>query len=103
MAGPAATLVTAERLIAERLPDAAIIDINLRGGELAYQLIDRLCNQGVRVIVTTGYADLPLAQGKAAAIPFAKRLDGLRHRHPATKTRKSHAISGVYAIGAGWR
>jgi FixJ family two-component response regulator len=46
----------------------ALVDFNLRAGERASDLIDQLHNQGVRVIVTTGYADVPLAPGKAAAI-----------------------------------
>jgi hypothetical protein len=40
--GPVATAAEAERLIAEQMPDASIVDFNLRGGELAYGLIDRL-------------------------------------------------------------
>ena len=40
--GPVASAVEAERLVAERIPDVAIVDINLRGGELAYDLIDKL-------------------------------------------------------------
>jgi len=66
--GPAATTADAERLISERAPDVALIDINLRGGELAYGIIDRLHDRGIRVVVISGYADVPLAQGKAAAI-----------------------------------
>jgi CheY-like chemotaxis protein len=66
--GPAATTADAERLIAERAPDVALVDVNLRGGELAYGMIDRLHEQGIRVVVVSGYADVPLAHGKAAAI-----------------------------------
>ena len=66
--GPVATAADAERLVFERVPNVALVDINLRGGELAYGLIDRLHGQGVRVVVMSGYADLPLVQGKAAAI-----------------------------------
>jgi len=68
VAGPAATTVEAERLISEHVPDAALVDINLRGGELAYGLINRLYDRGVCVIVTTGYAVLPLVRLKAAAV-----------------------------------
>src|ERR1700749_659415 len=56
VAGPVASTAEAERLIAEQIPDVAIVDINLRGGELAHGLIDRLNELGVRVIVVTGYA-----------------------------------------------
>ena len=65
--GPAATTADALGLISERMPDVALVDLNLRGGEMAYGLIDRLHDQGVRVVVTSGYAEIPLAPGKAAA------------------------------------
>jgi DNA-binding NarL/FixJ family response regulator len=68
VAGPAATTAEAERLIAERAPDVALVDFNLRDGERADGLIDRLNDRGVRVIVTSGYAVLPLASDKVAAI-----------------------------------
>jgi DNA-binding NtrC family response regulator len=68
VAGPVAAVAEAERLIAERAPDVALIDFNLRGGERADGLIDRLNEHGVRVIVTSGYAAVPLAPGKAAAV-----------------------------------
>jgi CheY-like chemotaxis protein len=66
--GPAATTAEAERLISEHAPDVALVDVNLRGGELAYGMIDRLHDRGIRVVVMSGYADVPLARGKAAAI-----------------------------------
>ena len=68
MIGPAATTAEAERLISERVPDASIVDFNLRGGELAHNLIDKLNKVGVRVIVASGYTSVPVAPGKAAAI-----------------------------------
>jgi DNA-binding NtrC family response regulator len=68
VAGPAATTADAERLVAERIPDVAIVDINLRDGELANDLIDRLHEQGIPVVVVTGYAVVSLAPGKAEAI-----------------------------------
>jgi CheY-like chemotaxis protein len=64
--GPVATTGDAERLISEDVPDVALVDLNLRGGEFAHDLIDRLHEKGVRVIVTTGYSDAQVA--KAAAI-----------------------------------
>jgi CheY-like chemotaxis protein len=66
--GPVATTSDAERLVSGHLPDAALVDFSLRGDELAHGLIDRLHNQGVRVVVISGYADVPLAPGKVAAI-----------------------------------
>ena len=68
VAGPVATAADAERLIAQQTPDIAIVDYNLRGGELAHGLIDRLNERGVRVIVVTGYAAVPVPPEKAAAI-----------------------------------
>src|SRR6266404_8330872 len=56
VAGPAATTAEADRLVAERTPDVAIVDINLRDGERANNLIDRLQEQRIPVIVVTGYA-----------------------------------------------
>src|SRR5205807_10021085 len=53
VAGPAATTADAERLIAVRTPDVAIVDINLRGGERAYDLIDRLHEQRIPLVLTT--------------------------------------------------
>ena len=41
------------------MPQSALVDINLRGGERAYGLIDRLIGKGIQVIVTSGYSDLP--------------------------------------------
>ena len=68
VSGPAATTADAERLVAECTPDIAIVDINLRGGEQANDLIDRLHEQGIPVIVLTGYAVDSLALGKVEAI-----------------------------------
>jgi len=83
VAGPAATLGDAERLLDACEPDVAIVDINLKG-QMAYGLIDRLHGLGVRVVVISGYAVPQIGQGKVAAIlqkPFsAKSLLGiLRH------------------------
>jgi len=60
VAGPAATTAEAEQIIAAQAPDVAIVDFNLRGGELADGLIDRLHARGIRVIVISGYASVPL-------------------------------------------
>lgn len=66
--GPAATAADALRLISERAVDVALVDINLRGGELAHTLIDRLHDRGIRVVVASGYADVSVAHEKVAAI-----------------------------------
>ena len=59
--GPAATAADAQRLAAEQRPDAAFVDFHLRNGELANRLIDWLYEQGIHVVVITGYAVLPAA------------------------------------------
>jgi len=66
--GPAATTAEAARLICERTPDVALVDINLRDGEQSYCLINQLHEQGIRVIVISGYADVSPAAGKVAVI-----------------------------------
>jgi DNA-binding NtrC family response regulator len=68
VAGPAATMADAARLVSERTPDVALVDIHLRDGEQSYCLINRLHDQGIRVVVITGYADVSPAVGKVAAI-----------------------------------
>jgi CheY-like chemotaxis protein len=82
VAGPVATTADAERLASEHVPDVALVDLYLRGGERAYDLIDRLHKKGVRVIVTTGSSDIEVAPGTATAIlgkPFneAQLLEAL--------------------------
>ena len=59
VSGPVATSAHAQRLAREQPPDAAIVDFNLRDGELADGLIDRLHELGIYVVVTTGYTQLP--------------------------------------------
>ena len=66
--GPVACTGDAERVISERLPDAAIVDINLRAGERAYGLIDQLLDKGVRVVVTSGYSNISNLPEKVAGI-----------------------------------
>jgi CheY-like chemotaxis protein len=75
VAGPAATLSDAERLLEALEPEVAIVDINLKG-EMAYGLIDRLNVRGVRIVVISGYAVPQIAQGKVSAIlqkPFSAK------------------------------
>jgi CheY-like chemotaxis protein len=53
--GPVATVADADRLMSERVPDVALVDLRLREGELAGDLILRLNERGVSVVVTSGY------------------------------------------------
>src|SRR5262245_52866158 len=66
--GPVATTADAMRLVSENIPDVAIVDINLRDGERSYELIDRLQDRGIRIVVLTGYADVSLPKGKVAVV-----------------------------------
>jgi DNA-binding NtrC family response regulator len=68
VAGPVATASDAVRLISERAPDVALVDISLRSGELSYDLIDQLHDHGIHVIVITGYRHVSFTQGKVAAV-----------------------------------
>jgi DNA-binding NtrC family response regulator len=68
VAGPVATTADAMRLISERTFEVALVDIDLRGGEQAHSLIDQLHDQGIHVLVITGYADVSLGQGKVAKV-----------------------------------
>jgi CheY-like chemotaxis protein len=86
VSGPAATPAEAKRLLAELKPDVAIVDNNLKG-EMGYELIDRLNDRGVRVVVISGYAIPQVAQSKVAAVlqkPFsAKALLAILRQVPA--------------------
>jgi CheY-like chemotaxis protein len=48
--GPVATSVDAQRLACEQPPHAALVDFNLRGGELAGALIEQLQQQGIHAV-----------------------------------------------------
>ena len=81
--GPVATTADADRVVAERTPDVAIVDINLRHGETSSNLIDRLLEQRIPVIIVTGYAAVSLPARKVEAIlekPVSKQrlLENLR-------------------------
>ena len=68
VSGPAATTAEARRLIAEHMPRVAVVDVNLKR-EMASGLIEELHDQGVSVVVVSGYALPPISADKAAAIP----------------------------------
>jgi DNA-binding response OmpR family regulator len=59
VAGPAATTAEAERLLSERAPDVALVDFHLRGRELSSDLIARLNDHGVPVIMISGSTESP--------------------------------------------
>ena len=67
VAKPAATLAAANRLIANHIFDLAVVDINLKG-EMSYDLIVRLSDRGVRVVVVSGYVTPGESIPNAAAV-----------------------------------
>ena len=82
VSGLAATTADAQRLATEQKPDLAIVDIHLKL-ETAYVLIHQLDEQGIRVVVLSGYAVLPALTTKVVAIlqkPFngPELLEALR-------------------------
>ena len=73
VSGPAATTAEARRLIGVQMPRVAVVDVNLKR-EMACSLIEELHDQGVSVVVVSGYALPPVPLEKAAAIlqkPFS--------------------------------
>ena len=70
--GPAATMAEARRLLATQRPRAALVDVNLRG-EMAWDLIDDLREQGIDVVVMSGYA-LPDASRDRSDDLFAETV-----------------------------
>ena len=68
VAGPVATSADAERLISQRVPDVAVVDIYLHKDDKSYGLIDRLHARGIRTVVITGINDVSLEPGKAVAV-----------------------------------
>ena len=67
VAKPAATLAAAKRLSANHIFDLAVVDINLKG-EMSYDLIVRLSDRGVRVVVVSGYVTPGESIPNAAAV-----------------------------------
>jgi CheY-like chemotaxis protein len=65
--GPVATAAEAQSLAAEHNPEVAVVDVNLNG-EMAYALVDWLHARGTRLVVMSGYVDLPKSLAKFAAV-----------------------------------
>jgi len=66
VAGPTATTAEARNLVAAQKPKLAIVDVNLKQ-ETSCALIDELHQQGVRVIVISGYTAPALSEDSVAA------------------------------------
>ena len=72
--GPTATTAEARSLAFAKSPRLAIVDVNLKQ-ETSYALIDELHQQGVRVIVISGYTAPALSEDSVAAFlqkPFSE-------------------------------
>lgn len=54
--GPAARLDVALRLANEEAIDAAILDVNIRGGD-SYPVADILAGRGIPFVICSGYSD----------------------------------------------
>lgn len=54
VAGSADTVATALAVIAEGGVDAAILDVNLRGGEKSFPIADALAQKGIPFVFATG-------------------------------------------------
>jgi CheY-like chemotaxis protein len=59
--GPVARLDTALRLAKEAPIDAALLDVNIRGGN-SYPVADILAERGIRFAFSTGYSDWALEE-----------------------------------------
>lgn len=84
--GPVPSVDRALALIAEHRPDAAVLDINLGGGQDAYPVADRLRALGVPFLYATGdvrAADAGIDQ------------DGPRLEKPFTARELVRALSGI--------
>lgn len=65
--GPAHRIDQAMRLLDERCPDAALLDVNIHGAS-STEVARRLVQQGVPFILTTGYGAQSGVAGAAAVI-----------------------------------
>jgi CheY-like chemotaxis protein len=72
VSGPAATTAAAESLLAQRLPDVALLDFHLRGGERSDGLIAQLHQQGVPVILLSGSFEFPTPSSLAGTTILEK-------------------------------
>jgi DNA-binding response OmpR family regulator len=60
--GPAATAMEARHLLATEKPLVALVDVNLKG-EMAWDLIDELREDDIKVVVISGYPEPRASQG----------------------------------------
>lgn len=86
VAGTADTIEAALAVIAEGRVDAAILDVNLRGGEKSFPIADVLADKGIPFVFATGgshdtvaeeYRDRPTLPKPFTMDGVAKALDAL--------------------------
>jgi DNA-binding response OmpR family regulator len=65
--GVVADAIDADTLACERAPELAVIDLKLRDG-MAFNLIDRLHDLGIRVVVISGFSTFSSPITKASAV-----------------------------------
>jgi CheY-like chemotaxis protein len=92
VAGPAATTDAAKSLLANRLPDVALLDFHLRGGQRSDNLMAQLRQQGVPVIMLSGSVEFPPPISLVGATILEKPIsetDLLAHLSPlASKIKR---------------
>lgn len=69
--GPAGTIAIALELCETRQFDAAIVDLNIRGGK-AYPIFHRLNRQAIPFVIASGYADWTMPDQWATRPRLAK-------------------------------
>ena len=75
--GPAPSVEHALRLLHDRCPDAALLDLNLNG-QPATALAEALRERGVPVVLATGYSETQLHEPALRDIPRLSKP--VRHR-----------------------
>jgi CheY-like chemotaxis protein len=93
--GPAATIAEAERLLAQGLPDVALVDFHLRGGERSDGLIAGLHQRGLPVILLTGSCEFPAALSLTGATILEKPVSEaqlLAHLVPIASQAKGKLV-----------
>jgi two-component sensor histidine kinase/CheY-like chemotaxis protein len=70
--GPAATVAEAMTAIAKARPDAAVLDINVRGENVS-PLAEALLARGVAIVFASGYRDLELLSPRLRHLPLVQK------------------------------
>ena len=86
--GPAANTAEAQSLIAQWLPDVALVDFHLRGGEQSNSLVIGLREQGVHVIMLSGSFESPVSASSVTLLekPVSEAML-LTHLNPIARKK----------------